>query len=146
MPRLGIGFQLQRLLSRGELRPTARLLASREALDLEDEGDEMQKRWIGWIALTLFALSAMALAAENHKFRLAQDASINGTELKAGQYQIRLNGDDEAEILQHGKLVAKSEVEVQPLNQKSLRNSVVIRSGQIAEIRLKTQRIVIKQS
>lgn len=106
----------------------------------------MQKRWIGWIALALFALSGMALAAESHKFQLAQDARLNGTELKAGRYQIRLNGDDEAEILWRGKLVVKSEVEVQPLSEKSLRNSVVIRSGQIAEIRLKDRRIVIKQS
>lgn len=104
----------------------------------------MQKRLIAGLVLTLLALSATVLAAESHKFRLPRDARINGTDLKAGQYVIRINGEDQAEILQRGKVVVESEIDLQPLPSKSMRNSVVIRSGQITEIRLNKHLVVIK--
>lgn len=106
----------------------------------------MRKQWTVGLVLILLAFSSALLATETHRFRLPQDAQLQGADLKAGNYTIRLNSENEAEILQNGKVVVTSPVEVQPLDNKSLRNSVLIQAGEIAEIRLKKQRIMIKHN
>lgn len=104
----------------------------------------MRKHSFLSLLLVLLALTGAAWASESHSFRLGQDAQLQSVDLKAGKYTIRLNGDDQAEILHNGKVVVTASVDVQPLSDKARRNSVLIESGKITEIRLKNHLIVIK--
>lgn len=91
------------------------------------------------------AVSAGSLAAksQDHSFNLAREATINGTTLVPGDYQLRLDGNSQAEIYRDGALVTKANVEVKPLTNKSARNSLLFASdGSIREVRMKAKVVV----
>ncbi len=97
------------------------------------------------LALALMAgLAASPALAKGHSFALHRDATINGDTLKAGKtYRVELNGNNEAHIYRNRELVTIALVEVRPLAEGELRNSVSLaKDGTVEEIRTKDQVIV----
>jgi hypothetical protein len=87
-----------------------------------------------------FVLAAVAIAsAKSYDLKLIDNAEVNGTHLKAGDY--RLEVKDQKVIITNGKQVAEAPVEVQEATEKYDRTSIRLRSenGQmsVSEIRLK---------
>lgn len=96
------------------------------------------------LACLLIGVAAVAAPAEKtHSFTLPADAKVNGTMLEAGKYKIRLNGGSEAEIMRRGKTVATISVRVEPRTGASQAGTVLIKNGEVAEIRLKEETIIL---
>ncbi len=92
-----------------------------------------------------FLLCGTWLAAKTHRIELAQQAKVNGVELRPGEYRIKVGPENEVEFYQGNKLVAKTKAEVKPL-EKELPNSVSLKEGNLVEIRLKKEKLVLISS
>ena len=77
-------------------------------------------------------------------FHLNQARVIGNTHivLEPGSYELRLNGSNEAEIYRNKKLIATVAVEVRPLEVNEDAKSILTRSGNIIEIRMKKEVVV----
>ncbi len=94
----------------------------------------MKKILFGFSTLAL----ALASAAANYKVTLFQPSTINGTELKAGDYKIELK--DNKAVVKGGKSVVEADVKVENSTEKftttSVRYTNVDGKMKIQEIRL----------
>lgn len=85
------------------------------------------------IALTILALGAVAVFAEQNKkasLTLAQDVMVNGTLVKAGDYEFKFNEKtNELTIMKNGKVKAKTTARLETRNEKAKNSSVRIRNA-----------------
>ena len=98
------------------------------------------RRLIGMLTvLMLLALTVSASAKPIHtSFTLASAARLNGTELKAGDYNV--NADDtKVTVVFEGKVIAETKVEWKDGTSKASQTSVLIAGDEIKEIRFKGQ-------
>ena len=104
----------------------------------------MRKVFAATFAISLvLALATGSLWAAPHKFKLHRGATLNGTELQAGSYELELNGEGEALIYRNGKMVTKARVTTKPLSNGDAPSSVLqAADGSLREIRLKEQVVV----
>jgi hypothetical protein len=89
------------------------------------------------IRLGVFLLTvalAAASAAGSYRFSLYQPSSLNGTEFKAGECKLELEGDKA--VVRQGKTSAESPVRVENGDRKFSSTSVDTSDGRIHEIRL----------
>jgi len=88
-------------------------------------------------SLATFALVA-ASAAESHRVTLFSDATVNGQQLKAGEYRLELDGSKAT--LKKGKQSVEANVRVESGDQKYSSTAVRFNNGngdyKINEIRL----------
>ena len=85
------------------------------------------------IAFSTLAL-AIASAATSYSVKLFDPATLNGTQLKPGEY--RLEVKDNKAVLKLGKQVVEAPVTVENTSSKIGTTSVKYMNGQIQEIRL----------
>jgi hypothetical protein len=91
-------------------------------------------------ALMICALASMAAAAKDkvktESITFAQDIMVNGTLLKAGDYQVKFNEQTgELSILKDGKVKAKTTAQLQSRSEKAKNTSVrTLEKGGIAEL------------
>lgn len=98
---------------------------------------------INLIVVLVMLLVVTLAVAEDYRFTLAQESTVNSVKLKPGKYRLSLDGHQEARIYHKGKMVVKSRVEVRPIEAGLQPESVVRGSdGILREIRLKRQRVV----
>ena len=104
----------------------------------------MRKLFTAAFAIVLVAtlVSGSAWAKSDWDFKLGRARVINGTQLKKGSYELRLNGNNEAEIYRNRKLITTATVEVRPLKKTTDANSILTRSDVIVEIRMKKEVVV----
>ena len=85
------------------------------------------------IALAIVALGAVAVFAEKNKnarLTLAQDVMVNGTLVKAGDYEFKFNEKtSELTILKDGKVKAKTTARLETRNEKAKHSSVRTRNA-----------------
>lgn len=95
-------------------------------------------------ALAFAALASFSAVAkdkdkvERKSFRFPQAAMVNGTLLKAGQYQIRFDENtNELRILQNGKVKATTMAHLEARNTKARESALVFvqNTGETAELR-----------
>lgn len=77
---------------------------------------------------------AVASAADGYRFTLLEKSTLNGTELKPGDYKIQIDGGKAT--LRSGKTVAQANVKVENVEQKISSTSVKYVNGTVQEIRL----------
>ncbi len=94
------------------------------------------------IVLVTTLASGPVWAKSGWDFQLYHTREINGTQLERGSYELRLNGNNEAEIYRNRKLITKATVEVRPLKKGTDPKSMLIRNGVIVEIRTKKEVVV----
>jgi hypothetical protein len=84
-----------------------------------------------------FATAALAVAsaASSYNVTFYQPVTINGAQLKAGDYKLELKGDNRA-VIKQGKTVTEVPVKVQNESEKFSRSSVRVSGSQVEEIRL----------
>ena len=71
-------------------------------------------------SLFIFAL-AISLGASNYSLTLSKPAIINGTELKAGEYKVEVNGTKA--LIKNGKTSVSADVVVETLPNKTNQSS-----------------------
>jgi uncharacterized Zn ribbon protein len=86
---------------------------------------------LGFVSAAL----AVASAAGSYNVTFYQPVTVNGTQLKAGDYKLELKGDNTA-VLKQGKAVTEAPVKVETATQKFARSSVLVNGTQVQEIRL----------
>ncbi len=104
----------------------------------------MRKLFTAAFAIVLVAtlVSGSAWAKSDWDFQLYHTQVINGTQLEKGSYELRFNGNNEAEIYRNRKLITTATVEVRPLKKGTPAKSMLIRDGVIVEIRTKKEVVV----
>ena len=103
------------------------------------------KKKIGLVLILLLAgfFFIDSTFAESHRIKIIKKASLDGVQLKPGVYRLRVNGTNEAEIYKGGKLLVAAKIEVAPLATATPNSIAQTRTGELKEIRLKTERIVL---
>ncbi len=99
----------------------------------------MKHRVIGNKLVLCFATAALAIgSAANYNITLFQPTTINGKELKEGDYKLELN--DHTAVIRQGKTAVEAEVKPETVDKKYTSTSVkyVVENGKnnIQEIRL----------
>ena len=104
----------------------------------------MRKLFTAAFAIVLVATlaSGPVWAKSGWDFQLYRTREINGIQLERGSYELRLNGNNEAEIYRKRKLITKVPVEVRPLKRGPDANSILTKSDVIVEIRMKKEVVV----
>jgi uncharacterized protein (DUF2345 family) len=96
-----------------------------------------------------FATAALAVAsaASSYSVTFYQPVTVNGTQLKAGDYKLELK-DNGMAVIKQGKTMTEAPVKVENENEKFSRSSVRISEGQVEEIRLggTSKRVVFEKS
>jgi hypothetical protein len=96
-----------------------------------------------------FATAALAVAsaASSYNVTFYQPVTVNGAQLKAGDYTLELK-DDNTAVLKQGETVAEAPVKVKNDRQKHERNTVLLDRSRLQEIRLggTTTRLVFEKS
>jgi hypothetical protein len=96
-----------------------------------------------------FATAALAVAsaAGSYNVTFYQPVTINGEQLKPGDYKLELK-DENTAVLKQGKNTTEVPVKVETEKQKFARNSVRLNGAQVEEIRLggTDKRVVIENS
>jgi hypothetical protein len=91
-------------------------------------------------ALMICALASIAVAAKDkvktESVTFAQDIMVNGTLVKAGEYQVKFNEQTgELSILKNGKVKAKTTAQLQSRTEKARNTSVrTLEKGGTAEL------------
>jgi hypothetical protein len=87
-------------------------------------------------------MTLFPLLAKTYEFELSKATSLNGVNLDAGVYKLKLNSTlTKAEIWDRGKLAVTARVEVKPLR-SSTRNTVLIdKTGTLSEYRSNKEKI-----
>ncbi len=93
------------------------------------------------------AALAIASAAASYNVTFYQPVTVNGAQLKAGDYKVELKGDNMA-VIKQGKTETEAPVKVQTENQKFSRTAVRLNGTQVEEIRLggTDKRLVFEKS
>ena len=94
------------------------------------------------IVLVTTLASGPVWAKSGWDFQLYHTREINGTQLERGSYELRLNGNNEAEIYRNRKLITRVPVEVRPLEKGTDAKSILTKSDVIVEIRMKKEVVV----
>ncbi len=94
------------------------------------------------IVLVTTLASSPVWAKSGWDFQLYRTRVINGTQLERGSYELRLNGNNEAEIYRNRKLITRVPVEVRPLEKGTDAKSILTKSDVIVEIRMKKDVVV----
>ena len=104
----------------------------------------MRKLFTAAFAIVLVATlaSGPVWAKSGWDFQLTRTRVVNGIQLERGSYELRLNGNNEAEIYRNRKLITKATVEVRPLKRGTDANSILTKSDVIVEIRMKKEVVV----
>ncbi len=96
-----------------------------------------------------FATAALAVAsaATSYNVTFYQPVTVNGAQLKAGDYKVELKSDSVA-VIKQGKTETEAPVKVQTENQKFSQTSVRLNGTQLEEIRLggTDKRLVFEKS
>jgi hypothetical protein len=76
-----------------------------------------------------------------------QPVTVNGTELKAGDYKLELQ-DNGMAVIKQGKVMTEAPVKIENASEKFSRSSVRITGNQLEEIRLggTSKRVVFEKS
>lgn len=84
-----------------------------------------------------FATAALAVAsaASSYNVTFYEPVTVNGAQLKPGDYKLELK-DNNTAVLKQGKSVTEAPVKVENDNQKFSRNAVKINGSKVEEIRL----------
>lgn len=85
-------------------------------------------------SIAVFAASKDKVKTENVTF--AEDTMVNGTLVKAGDYQVKFNEQTgELSILKNGKVKAKTTAQLQPRSEKAKNTAVrTLAKGGVAEL------------
>lgn len=85
-------------------------------------------------SITAFAAAKDKVKTENVTF--AEDVTVNGTLVKAGEYQLKFNEEtSELAIMKSGKVKAKTTAHFQPRSDKAKNTSIrTVDKGSIAEL------------
>ncbi len=94
------------------------------------------------IVLVTTLASGPVWAKSGWDFQLYRTRVINGTQLERGSYELRLNGNNEAEIYRNRKLITRVPVEVRSLEKGTDAKSILTKSDVIVEIRMKKEVVV----
>ena len=96
----------------------------------------LQRTLVVLMICALGAVTAFADKNKNAKLTLPHDVMVNGTLLKAGEYEFRFNEKtNELSILKDGKVKAKTAARLETRNEKAKNSAVRTRSnGNAAEI------------
>src|ERR1700685_2130636 len=78
---------------------------------------------------------AVASAASGYSVTFYQPVTVNGTELKAGDYKLELK-DNSMAVIKQGKVMTEAPVKIEKESEKFSRSSVRINGNQVEEIRL----------
>jgi hypothetical protein len=78
---------------------------------------------------------AVASAASGYTVTFYEPVTINGAQLKAGDYKLELK-DDKTAVIKQGKSVTEVPVKIETEKQKFARNAVRLNGSQVQEIRL----------
>lgn len=89
--------------------------------------------------VVLMGLAFSPLQAKDHTFKLMSPATLNGTDLEPGEYKLKLNGDNEAEIWRNGEKLATAKVELKLLNGVLPKTVLVSPEGELKQVRTKEQ-------
>jgi hypothetical protein len=95
-----------------------------------------------------FTFAALAVAsAASYNVTFYQPVTINGAQLKAGDYKLELK-DNNTAVLKQGKSVTEAPVKVENDSQKFSRNAVRMNGEKVEEIRLggTNTRVVFERS
>jgi len=96
-----------------------------------------------------FATAALAVAsaATSYNVTFYQPVTVNGAQLKAGDYKVELKSDNVV-VIKQGKTETEAPVKVQTENQKFSRTAVRLNGTQLEEIRLggTDKRLVFEKS
>ena len=97
------------------------------------------------VLLTLTLLMSVAFSAA-HRVEILRAATVNGVELKPGNYQLTKTDESTAEIYKGKRLVVTAEVEVVPLGNATPGSVSQGVDGKVREIRLKQEKVVFVAS
>jgi hypothetical protein len=90
------------------------------------------------VKIFLFGFASLALAvasaAATYHVTFYQPVTINGSELKAGDYQLELK--DKTAVIKQGKISAEAPVTIEKQEQKFGRTTVRLKGMQVEDIRL----------
>jgi hypothetical protein len=96
-----------------------------------------------------FATAALAIAsaASSYSVTFYQPVTVNGAQLKAGDYKVELKSDNVA-VIKQGKTETEVPVKVETANQKFSSTAVRMNGTQVEEIRLggTDKRLVFEKS
>jgi hypothetical protein len=96
---------------------------------------EMRIRFIPALAILFFALPAFAGSTNSANFTATQPITVGTNQLKPGAYTFQVaDGQNEVEILQKGKLVAKVPCHWVKLSAKPVASEVDTDSGKVTEV------------
>jgi hypothetical protein len=96
-------------------------------------------------ALVVFLAMAFLMGvafSSTHKIEVMRAGTVNGIELKPGNYKLSMTDDSTAEIYKGRKLVVKAKVEIQPLGSATPGSITQGTDGKVREIRLKNEKVV----
>src|SRR6202451_2297702 len=84
-----------------------------------------------------FATAALAVAsaASSYSVTFYQPVTVNGTELKAGDYKLELK-DNGMAVIKQGKVMTEAPVKIENESEKFSRSSGRINGNKVEEIRL----------
>jgi hypothetical protein len=96
---------------------------------------EMRIRLIPTLAIVFFALPAFAGSTNSANFSSTEPITVGTNQLKPGDYTFQVTeGQNEVEILQKGKLVAKAPCHWVKLSAKPAASEVDTDSGKVTEV------------
>jgi len=95
--------------------------------------------------LTIAVMMGVAFSS-THKVEMLRVATVNGVELKPGNYKLSLSGENTAEIYRGKKLMVTATVEIQPLGGSTPGSVAQGVDGKVREIRLKNEKVVFIDS
>jgi hypothetical protein len=95
----------------------------------------MRIRFTSVLAIALFALPAFAGSTNSANFTSTEPITVGTNQLKPGAYTFQVTeGQNEVEVLQKGKLVAKAPCHWVKLSAKPVASEVDTDSGKVTEV------------
>ena len=95
--------------------------------------------------LTIAVMMGVAFS-NTYKVEMLRAATVNGVELKPGNYKLSLSDGSTAEIYKGKKLMVTATVEVQPLGGSTPGSVSQGIDGKVREIRLKSEKVIFVDS
>ena len=106
-----------------------------------------KQQYLSVLAGLLIASPIWAAHTNNISWNVSSPTTIGGTEVKPGQYVIRVDdGGTQAEVMSGGKMVAQVPVQWTQLNEKARATEVDVDSGKVTQVKIggKTSAISFK--
>jgi competence protein ComGC len=109
------------------------------------QGDNLMNKLTVMLLVLILGLIVVpsAMYAKDHRIEFPSKAIVNGTELEAGKYKLRLTSEETAEFYSGKELVATSKVEIMPIGAATPNSVSIKRDGRLVEIRLEDERVVL---